>query len=67
MLSGVNVEATAEIVAATDVPVIASGGVRSIDDIGRCMEIGCGGAIIGRAYYEGTIDLAAAVRLAEEA
>lgn len=65
MLGGVNVEATAEIVAATDVPVIASGGVGSLEDVRRCKAIGCAGAIVGRAYYEGAIDLAGAVRAAE--
>ncbi len=64
MLTGVNVEATAEIVAATDVPVIASGGVGSLEDVRRCRQAGCSGAIIGRAYYEGTVDLAEAVRIA---
>jgi phosphoribosylformimino-5-aminoimidazole carboxamide ribotide isomerase len=64
MLSGPNVEATAEIVAATDVPVIASGGVSSLEDVRQCRRIGCAGAIIGRAYYEGRIDLAGAIALA---
>ena len=64
MLGGVNVEATARIVGATDVPVIASGGVASIDDIRACLSAGCGGAIIGRAWYEGKIDLAEACLLA---
>ena len=66
MLSGVNVEATAEIVAATDVPVIASGGLRDLADVAECRRIGCAGAIIGRAYYEGSIDLARAVEVAAE-
>jgi len=65
MLQGVNVQATAEIVAATDVPVIASGGVSSLQDVADCKRIGCAGAIIGRAWYEGKIDLAKAVQLAE--
>jgi phosphoribosylformimino-5-aminoimidazole carboxamide ribotide isomerase len=64
MLGGVNVEATAAMVAATDVPVIASGGVGGIEDIRRCREIGCAGVIVGRAYYEGRIDLAEAFRVA---
>jgi phosphoribosylformimino-5-aminoimidazole carboxamide ribotide isomerase len=64
MLGGVNVEGTAEIVAATDVPVIASGGVAGLDDVRRCKEIGCAGVIVGRAYYEGRFDLAEAFALA---
>jgi len=67
MLTGPNVEATAEIVAATGVPVIASGGVSSLDDVSACRRIGCSGAVIGRAWYEGTIDLAEACRIARDA
>lgn len=66
-LTGVNVEATAEVIAATDVPVIASGGVRSLDDVRRCREAGCAGLIVGKAWYEGRIDLAEACRLANRA
>lgn len=61
MLAGVNLEATEEIISATDVPIIASGGVRSIEDVRGCLELGCSGVIIGKAYYEGRIDLARAV------
>ncbi len=57
MLSGVNIEATAEIIAATDVPVVASGGVASLGDLRDCRAIGCGGAILGKALYEGRIQL----------
>ena len=67
MLSGVNLQATAEIIRATDVPVIASGGVSSLDDVRQCARIGCAGAIIGRAWYEGKIDLAEACLAAAEA
>ncbi len=66
MLAGVNVDATAELVEATDVPVIASGGVTTLDDIRRCREIGCGGAILGKALYEQKIDLAQALAAADE-
>ena len=45
-------------------PIIASGGMSNLDDISRCKSIGCAGAIIGRAYYEGKIDLAEAFRIA---
>ena len=64
MLSGVNVEATAEIIAASGQAVVASGGVADYDDIARCRQIGCAGMIIGKAYYEGRIDIAKAVELA---
>jgi phosphoribosylformimino-5-aminoimidazole carboxamide ribotide isomerase len=65
MLSGVNVEATAEIVGATDVPVIASGGLSSVEDVRACRDAGCAGAILGRAMYEGKLTLSAALRAAE--
>lgn len=64
MLAGVNVAATQRVIAATDVPVIASGGVTTLDDVAACKRIGCAGAIIGRAWYEGKIDLAEALALA---
>ena len=64
MLSGVNFEATAEVVAATDVPVIASGGVCGLEDVAQCKQIDCAGVIIGKAYYEGRIDLGEAIELA---
>lgn len=64
MLVGPNFAATAELIAATDVPVIASGGIGSLEDVLQCRKIGCAGAIVGRAYYEGKIDLAEAVAAA---
>ncbi len=66
MLTGPNLDATAGIIQATDVPVVASGGVSGLGDVARCKEIGCAGVIVGRAYYEGRIDLAEACRLARE-
>lgn len=66
MLQGVNIEATAAIVEATDVPVIASGGVHDLSDIHQCRKIGCGGVIIGKALYEGKIELTQALAAAKE-
>jgi phosphoribosylformimino-5-aminoimidazole carboxamide ribotide isomerase len=63
MLEGPNVEATAELAAAVPVPVIASGGVTTLEDIGRLADKGLAGCIIGRALYEGRIDLRAALAL----
>jgi len=63
MLTGVNVPATARLIAHTNVPVIASGGVASLEDLAACRQIGCWGAIVGKAWYEGRIDLAEACRL----
>ena len=66
MLTGVNVEATKRIIAATDVPVVASGGVRSLEDVRACRDAGCAGMIVGKAYYEGRIDIAEACELARQ-
>ena len=66
MLEGPNVEATAELAAAVPVPVIASGGVTTLEDIGRLAGKGLAGCIIGRALYEGRIDLKAALDVARE-
>ena len=64
MGSGVNVEATAELARATRLNVIASGGVASLADIRRVQENGLHGVIIGRALYEGTVELADALAAA---
>jgi len=61
MLGGVNVAATAQIIAASGQGVVASGGVSGLADIIECRRIGCAGVIIGKAYYEGRIDLAEAI------
>jgi phosphoribosylformimino-5-aminoimidazole carboxamide ribotide isomerase len=66
MLAGPNVEATAELARAVSVPVIASGGVTTLDDVRRLAGRGLAGCIIGRALYEGRLDLAAAIRLVGE-
>jgi phosphoribosylformimino-5-aminoimidazole carboxamide ribotide isomerase len=57
-LSGVNVEFTQSIAEASGVPTIASGGVRDESDIDNLEKAGnIAGVIIGKAFYEGTIDL----------
>jgi phosphoribosylformimino-5-aminoimidazole carboxamide ribotide isomerase len=57
MLWGPNLEAMAQMQAAVDVPVVASGGVTSTEDVGRLAAAGMAGCIIGRALYEGTLTL----------
>ena len=47
-------------------PVIASGGIRSVDDIKACAAAGAAGVVVGKALYEGRIDLAEALRAVEE-
>jgi phosphoribosylformimino-5-aminoimidazole carboxamide ribotide isomerase len=64
MLTGPNFEQTKLLAEATDVPVIASGGVGSIDDIFKLTKLPIWGAIIGRSLYEGKVDLAQAIKLA---
>jgi phosphoribosylformimino-5-aminoimidazole carboxamide ribotide isomerase len=69
MMEGVNLEATVALARELTVPVIASGGVSSIDDVRSICEAepeGIIGAIVGRALYEGKLDLAAAQKLADE-
>ncbi len=69
MMQGLNVEATVKLAQAINIPVIASGGITSLDDIRALCEVadeGIMGAITGRALYEGTLDLAEGQRLADE-
>lgn len=64
MLSGPNVAAMAEMQAAVDLPVVASGGVSKVEDVVRLAEIPVAGCIIGRALYEGAVSLPEAIRAA---
>jgi phosphoribosylformimino-5-aminoimidazole carboxamide ribotide isomerase len=66
VLSGLNIASTLELARATSVPVIASGGLSSMDDIKRLAGPDCTileGAISGRALYDGRIDPAAALEI----
>jgi phosphoribosylformimino-5-aminoimidazole carboxamide ribotide isomerase len=64
-MQGPNVEATAALAKAVSIPVIASGGVSSMDDLTALKACGAAldGVISGRALYDGRIDVAAAVAL----
>ncbi|MEL7262117.1 MAG: 1-(5-phosphoribosyl)-5-[(5-phosphoribosylamino)methylideneamino]imidazole-4-carboxamide isomerase [Pseudomonadota bacterium] len=65
-MAGPNVAATDALARAVDIPVIASGGVSSLDDLTRLKATGViAGAISGRALYDGAIDLAAALAMLE--
>lgn len=68
MMQGVNVEATQALAASVRTPVIASGGVSSLDDIRALASAAepIAGAIVGRAIYDGGLDLAEAIALARE-
>ncbi len=66
-LSGVNVEFTVSIAEASGVDTIASGGVCDMGDIEALQETGkVAGVIVGKAFYEGTIDLKEAFNLTKE-
>ena len=65
-LAGLNVESTVTLADALDIPVIASGGLASIEDVRRLIEPDCArlaGAIAGRALYDGRLDPRAALAL----
>jgi phosphoribosylformimino-5-aminoimidazole carboxamide ribotide isomerase len=64
MLSGPNIPALKEVVAFSSFPVIASGGITRVEDLRAVQSIGprIEGAIVGKALYDGKLDLAAAVR-----
>jgi phosphoribosylformimino-5-aminoimidazole carboxamide ribotide isomerase len=65
MLAGPNAEALFELAAAVRLPVIASGGVTTIEDVRRLASLNLAGCIIGRALYEGRLDLKAAIAAAD--
>jgi phosphoribosylformimino-5-aminoimidazole carboxamide ribotide isomerase len=62
-LSGPNVQGLGELIEQVDANIIASGGIASLDDLNAVAAAGATGAIIGRALYDGRIDLAEAVAL----
>jgi phosphoribosylformimino-5-aminoimidazole carboxamide ribotide isomerase len=63
--SGVDAAGAARLQAEAGLPVVASGGVATLEDLRACRQAGLFGVIVGKALYEGRIDLAEAVRLAE--
>jgi phosphoribosylformimino-5-aminoimidazole carboxamide ribotide isomerase len=70
LLAGLNLEATLALAAATAIPVIASGGLASIEDVKaltapRARKLA--GAIVGRALYDGRLDAAEALRVIRSA
>jgi len=69
MQTGPNIEETAAIADAVSIPIVASGGVSSIEDINNLLEIesrGVTGVITGRAIYEGSLDLKEAIRISKQ-
>lgn len=69
LLKGANIEATVDLARRVNIPVIASGGVKGLDDIRLLAlhaEDGIEGVITGRALFEGKLDLAAAIAMANK-
>jgi phosphoribosylformimino-5-aminoimidazole carboxamide ribotide isomerase len=69
MLTGVNIEATVKLANALTIPVIASGGLSSLEDVERLCavaDVGIDGVICGRAIYSGDLDFATAQARADE-
>lgn len=64
MFTGVDAEGAARVAAAAGIEVVASGGVASLADIEACRAAGLYGVIVGKALYEGRIDLADALKVA---
>ncbi len=67
MLLGPNVEAIRHVAEVSTVPVVASGGVTDLEDVERLAQLDLAGIVIGRAIYEGAIELREALRVAREA
>ena len=65
MMSGPNFERTKALVEAVDVPVVASGGVNTVEDIKKLTEFSPEAAIIGRSLYEGILKLTEAIKAAK--
>lgn len=69
MMNSINIEATLELCRQVTIPIIASGGITNLNDVRALCEVaaeGIAGAITGRAIYEGTLDFAAAQKLADK-
>lgn len=62
MLSGPSFDQLAALQKTVNCHIVASGGVTTLDDVKRLRDMGLYGAVIGKAYYAGTLDLAQAVR-----
>ncbi|MCP5462934.1 MAG: hypothetical protein H7A34_07155 [bacterium] len=70
MMSGPNIEALNSMICAVSIPVIASGGISTKQDVLNLMPLsrkGLSGAIIGKALYTGAIDLAEVIACSQNA
>ena len=69
MMTSVNIEASVNLCKRITIPVIASGGIKDMDDVKALCKVadeGIAGAITGRAIYEGTLDFKAALKLVDK-
>ena len=64
MMTGVNIDFTLEIQKASGLETIASGGLKDMTDINALIKAGIDGTIVGKAFYEGTLDLEEAFKVA---
>ena len=64
MLSGPNLKRLEEMRNASPFPLIASGGISTLDHVRACRDLGCFGAIVGKAFYDGALDIRAAMTAA---
>jgi phosphoribosylformimino-5-aminoimidazole carboxamide ribotide isomerase len=60
-MDGPNVDAYRQMLAAVSVPVLASGGITTLDHVRELARLGVAGCVIGRSIYEGRLDLRAAI------
>ena len=67
MMTGVNIDFTLSIKEASGLETIASGGLKDMNDISALIDAGIDGTIVGKAFYEGTLDLEEAFKAAQEA
>ncbi|HEO98716.1 MAG: 1-(5-phosphoribosyl)-5-[(5-phosphoribosylamino)methylideneamino]imidazole-4-carboxamide isomerase [Campylobacterales bacterium] len=67
MMTGVNIDFTLAIKEASGVETIASGGLKDMEDIKALIEAGIDGTIVGKAFYEGTLDLEEAFKAVKDA
>ena len=66
MMSGTNLELYKELSQKFDVDIVASGGVSSIEDVKALKDMNLYGAILGKALYTNSIDLAEAISISKE-
>jgi phosphoribosylformimino-5-aminoimidazole carboxamide ribotide isomerase len=66
MMQGPNFEGLAEMAAATDISLVASGGVSTLEDVRKLREMGMPACIVGRAIYDGAMRLEDVLRIGQD-